>query len=149
LPNCAAEPLAELAQIAQERSHPARIRTRQICTIYPMDSSLGQSWDSFAALCSNFYAGGGGAQRVLMPQWYAALSRLRSAELNVCGLKPCASAKSASDLVETLGPFQPAIVFTSAHLEQPPRIVLTDAGFTPGETPEPLMLCRDRPEAVP
>lgn len=114
-----------------------------------MVSALQKSWESFAPLCVDFYAAGVEAERVLSDGWFAALSRMSSAELNVCGLSPSASDKSASDLAQAIGTDQPGIVFTSEHVTPASRHVLTDAGFATGETSEPLMRCEYRPEAVP
>jgi GNAT superfamily N-acetyltransferase len=114
-----------------------------------MDPALQKSWASFASLCVGFYASGIGAERVLSTGWFAALSRLSSAELNVCGLSPTTSVTSASDLAQVLGIDQPGIVFTSEHVLAASRRVLTDAGFSTGEISEPLMRCRHPPEVVP
>jgi GNAT superfamily N-acetyltransferase len=114
-----------------------------------MDPDLPMSWASFASLCVDFYAAGLEAERVLSNGWFAALSRTSSAELNVCGLSPKASDKSASDLAQALGADQPGIVFTSEHVLAASRHVLTDAGFTTGEISEPLMRCGHPPEVVP
>ena len=118
-------------------------------TIVHVDPALQKSWESFASLCVDFYAAGVEAERVLSDGWFAALSRMSSAELNVCGLSSRASNKSASDLTQVMGTEQPGIVFTSEHLTPASRRVLTDAGFVTGETSEPLMRCRYRPEARP
>jgi len=115
-------------------------------TIAPVDRSLLRSWESFAALCVGFYATGGEADRVVAGGWFAALSRLSSAELNVCGLTPAATTASASDLARLIGPDQPGIVFTSQHAAPAARRLLVDAGFTTGEISEPLMRCGARPE---
>jgi len=114
-----------------------------------MDPALQKSWESFASLCLDFYAAGDEAERVLSDGWFAALSRMSSAELNVCGLSPRASNNSASDLAQVLGTDQPGIVFTSEHLLPASRRVLTDAGFITGEISEPLMRCGYPPEVVP
>jgi len=110
-----------------------------------MDPTLAQAWESFGALCAGFYAAGAEAERRLVDEWFGALSRTSSAELNVGGLNPRASGEAASDLVQFLGPGQPGIVFTSEHLAPAPRRVLAEAGFAAGQTSEPLMRCRDRP----
>jgi len=117
-------------------------------TIAHMDPTLAQAWESFGALCAGFYAAGAEAERRLADEWFGALSRTSSAELNVGGLNPRASGEAASDLVQFLGPGQPGIVFTSEHLPPAPRRVLAEAGFAAGETSEPLMRCRDRPEVA-
>jgi len=113
-----------------------------------MDPALESSWESFASLCVDFYAAGVEAERVLSTDWFAAMSRTSSAELNVCGLSPEASDTSASDLARVLGADQPSIVFTSEHVLPASRRVLSDVGFITGDISEPLMRCRDRPEVV-
>ena len=112
-----------------------------------VDPALQKSWESFASLCVDFYAAGVESERVLSDGWFAALSRMSSAELNVCGLSPRASDKSASDLTQVMGTELPGIIFTSEHLTPASRDVLTDAGFVTGGTSEPLMRCGYRPNA--
>ena len=76
--------------------------------------------------------------------WFATLSHAPSAELNLCGLDPRATAEGAAELVAALGPELPAVVFTSSAVPAEVRGVLLDAGFETASVPEPLMRC-DRP----
>ena len=76
--------------------------------------------------------------------WFAAVSHAPSAELNLCGLDPRATAAGAAELVAALGPDLPAVVFTSAAVPGGSTGRLLDAGFETASVPEPLMRC-DRP----
>ena len=102
------------------------------------------TWDAYATL-STLVSGAGRPDGVHRGAgWFAALSHAPSAELNLCGLDPRATADGAAELVAALGPDLPAVVFTSAALRAGVRDVLLAAGFETASVPEPLMRC-DRP----
>ena len=72
------------------------------------------TWDAYATL-STLVSGAGRPDGVHRGAgWFAALSHAPSAELNLCGLDPRATADGAAELVAALGPDLPAVVFTSA-----------------------------------
>jgi GNAT superfamily N-acetyltransferase len=113
-----------------------------------MVNSLPKSWGSFASLCAGFYAAATQADLRVCDDWFGALSRERSAEVNVGGLHSQASSMAASELVQFFGPGQPGLVFTSEHVAPESRLVLLEAGFEAAETAEPPMRCRSRPEVA-
>lgn len=104
------------------------------------------TWEAYATL-STLVSGAGRPDGVHRGEgWFAALSHAPSAELNLCGLDPRATAAGVAELVAALGPDLPAVVFTSAAVPGDVRGVLLDAGFETASVPEPLMRC-DRPPA--
>jgi len=114
-----------------------------------VSEELQESWSSFATLCLGFYPVGQGGDATRQDDWFAALSRTASGELNVCGLLPGSTRESAEQLVEHIGAEQPAIVFTSEHVQPDARTAFVDAGYEVTTTSEPLMRCAEQPRDSP
>jgi GNAT superfamily N-acetyltransferase len=104
-------------------------------------------WAVFADWVLAFYASANPAGRCSGRGWFAAVSGVEHADLNVCGLSPRAGPSAATALAGALAEL-PSIVFTSQWLDDATRLPLIDAGFRPSLLPEPLMRCSRRPDQV-
>ena len=114
-----------------------------------MSEDIRRAWSTLGTLSARFYASGATAEAVVADSWFAALSRTKSAELNVCGLAPGATTTTTTELIRILGPDQPGIVFTSEHVSQGCRDLLESAQFEVTEVAEPLMRCVRPPVPAP
>jgi GNAT superfamily N-acetyltransferase len=107
---------------------------------------LPDPWHSFEALTAGYFAAASPDRVRAGEGWFASLSGEPSPELNICGLLPDATVRSAEELVAAIGPTLPVLVFTSGSLDDRIRGPLIEQGYGTVTTPEPLMRCTGPPE---
>jgi len=105
-----------------------------------------RAWQGLAALEAVVHGTGEGARAESGAGWFAAISGVANAELNVGCATPQATAASAGEIARALGDL-PAIVFTDSQAVAF-RAELAAFGFEVADTVEPLMACDRAPAEV-
>jgi GNAT superfamily N-acetyltransferase len=107
---------------------------------------IGTLWRVFGDQVAMMYGGGTRAVVHLESSWFAVLSGETSAEMNIAGLAPTATARHTKRLVTAIGAVgQGAVVAVSQGLAGDVTAPLAESGFACVGAPDALMLRAGRP----